>query len=79
MANTIKIKQSAIAGKAPTTAQLALGELAVNTNDGKLYLKKSVNGVESIVSISDQAASNWDGGQPNTVYGGSLVIDAGGV
>lgn len=51
MANTIKFKQSAVAGKVPTTAQLALGELAVNTNDGKLFLKKSVSGTESVVEI----------------------------
>lgn len=46
----ITIKRSAIAAKVPTTAQLALGELAVNTHDGKLYLKKD-DGAESIVEI----------------------------
>lgn len=35
----IQMKRSAVAGKVPTTAQLSLGELAVNTRDGKLYLK----------------------------------------
>ena len=52
MANTIKIKQSAVASNAPTTSQLVLGELAINTNDGKLFLKKSVSSVESIVEVS---------------------------
>lgn len=51
MANTIKIRRSATQGAVPTTAQLALGELAVNTYDGKLFLKKNVTGVESIVEI----------------------------
>lgn len=46
----IKIKRSAVAAKVPTTMQLALGELAVNTHDGKLYLKKD-DGAESIVEI----------------------------
>lgn len=50
MANTIRIKRSATAGKVPTTAQLALGELAVNTNDGKLYTKKD-DGTEAVVEI----------------------------
>lgn len=50
MANVIKIKQSAVANKVPTTAQLALGELAVNTWDGKLYTKKN-NGTDAIVEI----------------------------
>lgn len=51
MANTVKMKQSSVAGKAPTTTDLSLGELAVNTTDGKLYLKKNVSGTESIVEV----------------------------
>lgn len=50
MANTIQLRRSAVASAVPTTAQLALGELAINTYDGKLYLKKN-NGTESIVEI----------------------------
>ena len=34
MAQVIKVKQSSVAGKVPTTAQLQLGELALNTTDG---------------------------------------------
>ena len=49
-APTIKIRRSAIQGKTPTTAQVALGELAINTYDGKIFLKKD-DGVESIVSF----------------------------
>lgn len=52
MGNTVKMKQSAVAGKVPTTSQLALGELAINTTDGKLYFKKNVSGVESIVDAT---------------------------
>ena len=51
MANTIKIKRSAVAGKAPAVGDLQLGELAINTYDGKLYTKKSVSGTESVVEI----------------------------
>lgn len=51
MANTIKIRRSATQGATPTTAQLALGELAINTYDGKLFLKKD-DGTESIVEVS---------------------------
>lgn len=46
----IRIKRSAVSGAIPTTAQLALGELAINTADGKIYLKKD-DGTESIVEI----------------------------
>lgn len=51
MANTIKIKRSAVAGKAPVVGDLELGELALNTYDGKLFTKKD-NGTASIVELS---------------------------
>ena len=50
MANTVVLKRSAVASKVPLTTDLALGELAVNTYDGKLYMKKD-NGSASIVEI----------------------------
>jgi hypothetical protein len=50
MAQTIKLKRSATASAIPSTAQLALGEIAINTFDGKLYLKKD-NGTESVVEV----------------------------
>ena len=40
MANTIQVKRSAVPAKVPTTSDLALGEIAVNTYDGKMYIKK---------------------------------------
>jgi len=53
MAQTIKLKRSATAGNTPTTSQLELGELGINTTDGKLFLKKSVSGTESVVDVGD--------------------------
>jgi hypothetical protein len=47
----IRLRRSATAGAIPTTSALNLGELAINTYDGKLYLKKNVSGTESIVEI----------------------------
>ena len=52
MAQTIKLKRSGSANTAPTTAQLELGEVAINTYDGDMYIKKSVSGSESIVHIN---------------------------
>jgi len=46
----IRIKRSAVPGAIPTTGQLALGELAINTFDGKAFLKKN-DGAESIVEL----------------------------
>jgi hypothetical protein len=60
MAQVIKVKQSSVAGKVPTTAQLQLGELALNTTDGKLYFKKNVSGTESIVTVSASTASQGE-------------------
>ena len=46
----VKMKRSGVAGKVPTTTQLELGELAVNTYDGRLFLKKD-DGTEAVVEI----------------------------
>jgi len=51
MANTIKLRRSAVAGKIPAVGDLQLGELALNTYDGKLYTKKD-NGTASVVELS---------------------------
>jgi hypothetical protein len=50
--STVKLKRSAVQGKVPTTTDLELGELAINTYDGKLYLKKD-DGTASIVDITN--------------------------
>jgi len=54
MPNVIKLKQSAVSGKQPTTAQLAAAELALNTYDGKLYFKKTVAGVDTMLTLIGQ-------------------------
>ena len=59
----IRLRRSATAGAVPTTTQLNLGELAINTYDGKLYLKKDVSGTESIVEIGGDS-----GTQQTAVY-----------
>jgi hypothetical protein len=48
--STIKIRRSSVAGKKPTTGQLTLGELALNTHDGRLFTKQD-DGSVSIVSF----------------------------
>ena len=58
MAQTIKLRRSAVAGNRPTTAQLDLGELAINTVDGKIYFEKSGSNGESIQEIFTTNATN---------------------
>lgn len=41
MAQSIILKRSALQGKVPTTSSLNVGELAINTYDGKIYLNRS--------------------------------------
>jgi len=48
---SIKVKRSAVAGKIPATTDLDLGEIAINTYDGVAYIKKNVNGTETVVNL----------------------------
>lgn len=64
MANSIKVKRSATPSAAPTTANLELGELAINTYDGKLFIKKD-NGTASIVEVG--AGGGGGGGTVTSV------------
>ena len=41
MAQIIKLKRSNTAGSKPSTSDLQIGELAINVNDGKVFLRKS--------------------------------------
>ena len=41
MAQSIILKRSALQGKVPTTSTLNVGELAINTYDGKIYVRQS--------------------------------------
>jgi hypothetical protein len=52
MANTVVLKRSSVSGKSPTTSDLALGELALNTTDGNLFFKRDASGTESILSVA---------------------------
>jgi hypothetical protein len=50
MAQRIILKRSALPGKVPDTGSLNIGELAINTYDGKVFIKRSGN-VDSIQSV----------------------------
>ena len=64
-ANVVKLKRSAVAGRVPATGDLALGELALNTYDGRIYLKKSVASVESIVTLQSFPTGGTNGQDGN--------------
>ncbi len=74
MANTIILKRSATPGKVPTTAQLALGEIAINTYDGLIYIKKD-DGTPSVVQIGGVTSVNGETG--SVVISSDDVSDSG--
>lgn len=60
MAQNILLKRSAVAGKTPDTGSLQLGELAINTYDGKIHFKKSgsVESIEGIVTTNSHTTGS---------------------
>ena len=50
MAQSILLKRSSVAGNVPGSSDLALGEIAINTADGAVYIKKGNN---DIVAVAD--------------------------
>lgn len=61
MAQTVKLKRSNTADNIPTTAQLASGELAMNTRDGKIFMRKYIDGTDqndTIIDPIDAAAAS---------------------
>ena len=77
MPQVIKLKKSAVSGKAPAVGDLVLGELAINTFDGKLFLKKD-NGTASIVEIGS-AGGGGGGGDTLPLINVSLHAACGGL
>jgi hypothetical protein len=52
MAQTVKLRRSSTAGKVPTTDNLELGELAINTADGKVYFERGDTSIQTIVTTN---------------------------
>ena len=55
MAVNIKLKRSSVSGNIPTTAQVELGEVALNTYDGRAFMKRKVGATETIVEFVSSA------------------------
>jgi hypothetical protein len=78
MANTFRLKRSAVPAKVPTTGDLQLGELALNTYDGKLYTLKD-DGATSVVQLGGAVAnpvtfnSSGSGAASGTTFDGSAA------
>lgn len=79
----IKLRRSAVPGKTPTDSQLELGEVAINTYDGKMYFKQAAvsNTILQVATTSlnlGQFASTTSAQLANTISDetgiGSLVF-----
>src|SRR6056300_167769 len=84
MATTLQHKRSSTSGVAPSVNSLALGEIAINTTDGYLYIKKDVGGTESIVRLRGQtlptdvaiSVDTFTGDGSTVTFNTSKVIEA---
>ena len=81
MAQVLKLKRTSVQGKVPSTSNLELGELAINTYDGKLFFQKD-DGILSIQSIlvtdtliTGSLNLNGDITASNLLLNGSSTID----
>lgn len=48
----IKLRTTSVPGRIPSTSDLVLGELGINTHDGTAFLKKSDGQTESIIKLN---------------------------
>lgn len=59
---SIKLRRSAVQGQLPTTSNLQLGELAINTYDARVFVKGSTSGNETGAGTSIVQLFNATGG-----------------
>jgi hypothetical protein len=65
----IRLRRSAVPGNVPTVEQLQLGELAINTADGKLFLKKEYDGgIEQIIEVGAKSGAGLSSTYNNYIY-----------
>jgi len=73
MAQTIKLKRSSVSGNTPGTSDLELGEVAINTYDGKMFIKKN-DGSDAIVEIGGSSGTVTEAFKTIAVSGQSNVV-----
>lgn len=72
MSNIFKPKRSNSPGVVPTTANLADGEMAVNSADKKIYLRDG----GSVVEIANYSTGEGGGGTTSEVMSSFLLMGA---
>ena len=54
MATVIKLKKSETASSVPTTSNLEVGEVAVNTADQKIYVRDSSDNIVTVANNGEE-------------------------
>ncbi len=71
----IKFKRSSVASKRPTLSNLELGEVALNTYDGKLFLRQDTGGVGIATTITSVNPWQESYGGGTITYDGNVNLD----
>lgn len=84
MAQIVRLRRSSVVGKKPTNAQLELGELSINTSDGKVFLAKSGSGgpsIEELISTNtvNTGSINLIGNVTASNFSGSFIGNGSGI
>jgi hypothetical protein len=57
MAQILRLKRSSVAGRVPTTATLQTGEIAINTADGLVYIRKDDSTIIPLIGVNTAAVT----------------------
>lgn len=77
--NTITHRLSFTQDYKPTVGDVEFGEILLNVKDAKLFYKRLDDNDQEVMYSLPDISGNLDGGRPDSIYGGSIVIDGGDV
>ena len=82
MSQIVKLRRSSVSGQKPTNSNLQLGELALNTTDGKVYMAKSGSlgpSVEELITTNtvNTGSLSITGAITGSIFTGSFKGDGG--
>ena len=58
MAQLVQLKRSSTPGNVPSTGQLDEGEIAINTGDGRVFIKKDDDSIQHLVTTDSQTTGS---------------------
>lgn len=73
MSTKLLIKRSDVPDRVPTTADLEIGELALNSHDGILFFKVD-DGVDTYITTISRAAGAKGGGRNEVFFENDIVV-----